>query len=198
MKLLFKCSIFWMAAITLVLLPNFNDFVVFWKLKFSTECHGPKYRAHGHLPKMRNLVMSQIWDLSIWPFKAPPPHTRTHTPHHTHVQGYEPIIFYPKRTSKEIYQLLVNQCEKLNIAFIDELPSQTDIDRDYHVAVDAIFGFNFKGAIRPPFERVLSTLRSVSIPIASVDIPSGNSCVCVCVCVCVWLPNSILTGMYPL
>ncbi len=68
---------------------------------------------------------------------------------------------------------------------MEDLPSQADIDRDYHVIVDGIFGFNFKGAIRPPFERVLSTLRSVQVPIASVDIPSGvRGRVCVCVCVC--------------
>ncbi len=111
-------------------------------------------------------------------------HTHTHTPHthtHTHVrtpppptQGYEPVIFYPKRTSKEIYQLLVNQCEKLNIAFIEELPTSVDIDQQYNIVLDAIFGFSFKGSIRPPFDTVLRTLSHVTLPIASVDIPSGE------------------------
>ena len=103
-------------------------------------------------------------------------HARTHTHTHTHThttQGYKPVIFYPKRTSKEIYQTVVTQCETLHIPFIDKLPTAADIDSKYHVIVDAIFGFSFKGAVRAPFDAVLATLKQVKKPLASVDVPSG-------------------------
>lgn len=53
----------------------------------------------------------------------------------------------------------------LQAAFIDEL---------YGLVVDAIFGFSFKGAVREPFGSILSTLERVTVPIASIDIPSGE------------------------
>ena len=65
------------------------------------------------------------------------------------------------------------QCEKLNIPFLDHLPLSAEIDSTYHVVVDAIFGFSFKGSVRSPFDAVLSTLRKIKTPLASVDIPSG-------------------------
>lgn len=92
-----------------------------------------------------------------------------------HVQGYSPVIYYPKKTSKDIYQILVAQCEKLNIPFLDSLPSAVEIDSQYLVVVDAIFGFSFSGSVRVPFDTILSTLREIKTPIASVDIPSGQS-----------------------
>ena len=91
-----------------------------------------------------------------------------------HMQGYSPVIYYPKKTSKDIYQILVAQCEKLNIPFLDSLPSAIEIDSQYLVVVDAIFGFSFSGSVRVPFDTILSTLRDIKTPIASVDIPSGQ------------------------
>jgi NAD(P)H-hydrate epimerase len=41
------------------------------------------------------------------------------------------------------------------------------------VILDAIFGFSFKGPVRPPFDEVLPLLSSSGLPIVSVDIPSG-------------------------
>ena len=76
----------------------------------------------------------------------------------------------------------MTQCEKMNIEFLPQLPLLEEIDKEYHVIMDAIFGFSFKGSVRAPFDDVLSTLRRVKIPICSVDVPSG---VCMCMCVCV-------------
>lgn len=50
-----------------------------------------------------------------------------------------------------------------------------EVDELYNVVIDAIFGFSFKGAVREPFAAVLSTLKKISAPIASVDIPSGQA-----------------------
>lgn len=41
------------------------------------------------------------------------------------------------------------------------------------VILDAIFGFSFKGDVRPPFDSALSLIMSSKLPIVSVDIPSG-------------------------
>ena len=97
------------------------------------------------------------------------------------VQGYAPSIFYPKRTAKVIFENLVTQCEKMGIEFLPQLPSPEEIDKEYNVVMDAIFGFSFKGAVRAPFDEVLSALRKVKTPICSVDVPSGE-----CMRVCVW------------
>lgn len=92
----------------------------------------------------------------------------------TIIQGYSPVLYYPKKTSKDIYQILVAQCEKLNIPFLDSLPTAAEIDSQYAAVVDAIFGFSFKGDVRVPFDTILKTLREIKTPIASVDIPSGE------------------------
>ena len=42
--------------------------------------------------------------------------------------------------------------------------------------VDALFGFSFRGAPRPPFDtllRLLSSSSGAAPPVASIDIPSG-------------------------
>lgn len=48
------------------------------------------------------------------------------------------------------------------------------IDEAYNLAIDAIFGFSFKGAVREPFGEILSQLKKITVPIASIDIPSGE------------------------
>ena len=53
------------------------------------------------------------------------------------------------------------------------LPQPTLIDELYELVVDAIFGFSFKGDVREPFRSILSVLNGLTVPIASIDIPSG-------------------------
>uniref|UniRef100_UPI00398EAC1B NAD(P)H-hydrate epimerase n=1 Tax=Pristiophorus japonicus TaxID=55135 RepID=UPI00398EAC1B len=93
---------------------------------------------------------------------------------HLKLFGYEPTIFYPKRPSKPLFQALTTQCQKMDIPFLTEFPSEPlFIDEVYNLVVDAIFGFSFKGEVREPFAAILGTLEAVTLPIASVDIPSG-------------------------
>ncbi|XP_048850045.1 NAD(P)H-hydrate epimerase [Brienomyrus brachyistius] len=93
---------------------------------------------------------------------------------HLKLFGYEPSIIYPKRPNKPLFQNLVVQCEKMDIPFLSEMPSEAEvIDEAYNLVVDAIFGFSFQGAVREPFSSILATLRKITVPIASVDIPSG-------------------------
>lgn len=49
------------------------------------------------------------------------------------------------------------------------------IDEAYNLVVDAIFGFSFKGAVREPFGSILEVLKNTTLPLASIDIPSGGT-----------------------
>ncbi|KAM5256624.1 NAD(P)H-hydrate epimerase isoform 3-T3 [Ctenodactylus gundi] len=85
-----------------------------------------------------------------------------------------PTIYYPKRPNKPLFTALVTQCQKMDIPFLGEMPSEpTMIDELYELVVDAIFGFSFKGEVREPFRSILSVLNELTVPIASIDIPSG-------------------------
>lgn len=52
-------------------------------------------------------------------------------------------------------------------------PQPVLIDELYELVVDAIFGFSFKGDVREPFRSILGVLSGLTVPIASIDIPSG-------------------------
>ncbi|XP_030645732.1 NAD(P)H-hydrate epimerase [Chanos chanos] len=92
---------------------------------------------------------------------------------HLKLFGYEPTVLYPKRPNKPLFQSLTTQCEKMAISFLEEMPEANVIDEAYNLVIDAIFGFSFKGAVREPFGSILSVLKKITVPIASVDIPSG-------------------------
>lgn len=96
--------------------------------------------------------------------------------------GYKPFICYPKKTSKPLYAGLVTQLESLSVPFltVEDLP--LDLSKDFDIIIDAIFGFSFHGAPRPPFNDLIQRLVSLneykesnqrSPVLVSVDIPSG-------------------------
>ncbi|KAB2031086.1 hypothetical protein ES319_D05G280000v1 [Gossypium barbadense] len=101
---------------------------------------------------------------------------------HLYHFGYKPFVCYPKRTQKPLYSGLVTQLESLSIPFlsVDELPM--DLSKDFDILVDAMFGFSFHGAPRPPFDDLIKKLINLHYyeqaqrkppVIVSVDIPSG-------------------------
>ncbi|CAL8298928.1 unnamed protein product [Lota lota] len=92
---------------------------------------------------------------------------------HLKLFGYEPTILYPKRPNKPLFQGLTTQCEKMDIPFLSEMPEAKVIDQAYNLVVDAIFGFSFSGAVREPFGAILEVLKDSTVPVASIDIPSG-------------------------
>jgi NAD(P)H-hydrate epimerase len=91
---------------------------------------------------------------------------------HLKLFGHNPVIYYPKRTNKEIFNELVVQCENLQIEFVDEIPEKLETS-EYDIILDAIFGFSFKGDIRKPFDTIVESMNLTDVPIVSVDIPSG-------------------------
>ncbi|KFG86406.1 hypothetical protein MANI_025559 [Metarhizium anisopliae] len=89
---------------------------------------------------------------------------------HLFYYGYQPTIFYPKRSKNELYQRLAKQLEDLEVPFVDDF--QSAVDSTDHI-VDAIFGFNFSGDIREPFPKVIQALEETKVPVTSVDAPSS-------------------------
>ena len=91
--------------------------------------------------------------------------------------GYSPTVLYPKRGKADLFTNLVVQCGQLDIEFLPEIPSAAEIDSNFQLVIDAVFGFSFKGwrggGKDTPFDAIVSTLHDVDIPIASVDIPTG-------------------------
>ncbi|CAH1790225.1 unnamed protein product, partial [Owenia fusiformis] len=88
--------------------------------------------------------------------------------------GYKPTIFYPKRPNKPLFVNLVNQCEKFDIPFLSYIPAETSLLKDhYNFIIDALFGFSFKGPVRPEFAEILERLQQLETPICSIDVPSG-------------------------
>ncbi|KAI3642574.1 hypothetical protein MP228_012129 [Amoeboaphelidium protococcarum] len=87
-------------------------------------------------------------------------------------QRWQCTICYPTKgrsMQKDLYAGLIQQLDALKVRIVTELPVLSEFD----IVVDAIFGFGFKGAVREPFDRVLSQLFQNRLFIISIDVPSG-------------------------
>ncbi|KAK3372620.1 YjeF N-terminal domain-containing protein [Podospora didyma] len=89
---------------------------------------------------------------------------------HLRHYGYQPTIYYPKRSKNDLYQRLAKQLEDLEVPFVDDFPAA--LESTDHV-VDAIFGFSFSGEVREPFPAVIQAMAKTKIPVTSVDAPSS-------------------------
>ncbi|KAH9889107.1 NAD(P)H-hydrate epimerase [Xylariomycetidae sp. FL2044] len=89
---------------------------------------------------------------------------------HLRHYGYQPSVYYPKRSKNELYQRLAKQLEDLDVPFVDDFPRA--LDSADHV-LDAVFGFSFSGEVREPFPAVIKALEETKIPVTSVDAPSS-------------------------
>lgn len=89
---------------------------------------------------------------------------------HLRHYGYQPTIYYPKRSKNELYQRLAKQLEDLEIPFTEDFPAA--IKSTDHI-VDAIFGFSFSGEVREPFPAVIEAIEQTQLPVTSVDAPSS-------------------------
>jgi len=97
--------------------------------------------------------------------------------------GYDCAVVYPKRSKKEHFINLVQQCEDVGIDILDEMPAEA-AKGEYDAIVDAIFGFSFKGEPREPFATALKEMTAAQgkggnesdekgTQVMSVDVPSG-------------------------
>ncbi|XP_060152936.1 yjeF N-terminal domain-containing protein 3 isoform X2 [Globicephala melas] len=66
-------------------------------------------------------------------------------------------------------------CEKMDIPFLSYLPTEVQlINNAYRLVVDAVLGPGVEpGKVGGPCMRALATLKLLSIPLVSLDIPSG-------------------------
>lgn len=90
---------------------------------------------------------------------------------HLKLFGYDPVVFYPKKTDKQLYSNLTHQCLSMNIPVLDSFQSKDTYN--IGLIVDALFGFSFKPPVRKEFIPIMEFLESTKIDIASIDIPSG-------------------------
>uniref|UniRef100_A0A182SVD3 NAD(P)H-hydrate epimerase n=1 Tax=Anopheles maculatus TaxID=74869 RepID=A0A182SVD3_9DIPT len=87
--------------------------------------------------------------------------------------SYDPYVYYPKRTDKQLFKNLQHQAECMGIAVTADCPDAAWVDREFGLIVDALFGFSFKPPVRDSFKPIMELLQNTKLPIASIDIPSG-------------------------
>nr|CAG4648142.1 EOG090X0AXR [Moina brachiata]SVE93187.1 EOG090X0AXR [Moina brachiata] len=92
---------------------------------------------------------------------------------HLKLFGYEPEIFIPKALQKDLYLALANQCSTFEIPILSLTPQLEEINQNYHLIVDALFGFSFKPPVRPEFSAIMTNMINSTTPCCSIDIPSG-------------------------
>uniref|UniRef100_A0A1I8IX35 NAD(P)H-hydrate epimerase n=1 Tax=Macrostomum lignano TaxID=282301 RepID=A0A1I8IX35_9PLAT len=89
-------------------------------------------------------------------------------------QGYKLTLFYPKTPSKPAYRQLLNQCEKLDIPFLSYMPGDVQVlQHNYGLIIDALFGWTFQLPVKPDLAGVFGKLCDTTVPIVSIDVPSG-------------------------
>jgi len=92
---------------------------------------------------------------------------------HLSLMEYNPIVYYPKRTDKELFRNLTHQLNSMEIEIIDKCPDINEAKGKFNLIVDALFGFSFKPPVRESFIPVINLIRDSGIPVVSIDIPSG-------------------------
>lgn len=95
---------------------------------------------------------------------------------HLRAFEYEPSVFYPTRSLDALHRDLTTQCEKMDIPFLSYLPTEVQLINDaYGLVVDAVLGPGVRlGDVGGPCTRALATLKQLSVPLVSLDIPSGT------------------------
>ncbi|EZA51654.1 hypothetical protein DMN91_003499 [Ooceraea biroi] len=91
--------------------------------------------------------------------------------------GYSPEIYYPRRPNNVLYERLLHQCIENKIPVLEnkciEQATDDTVLRSYTIVIDALFGFSFKPPVRESFTRIVDMLKTTTVPICSIDIPSG-------------------------
>lgn len=96
---------------------------------------------------------------------------------HLFLWGYNPSLYYPKKSKHVHLERLETQLTNLGIPKISSLQELEEIisTKSTDHIVDALFGFSFKPPMRDPFDKVIDLLAKYQseIPITAVDIPSS-------------------------
>lgn len=86
--------------------------------------------------------------------------------------GYQPLVYYPKVSSGQLFENLIHQCYNLDIP-VNPGSSSIEEMNSVDLIVDSLFGFSFKGPARQPFQGMIENFTRTKTPVLSVDIPSG-------------------------
>ncbi|XP_058117806.1 NAD(P)H-hydrate epimerase [Anopheles ziemanni] len=92
---------------------------------------------------------------------------------HLALMRYEPYVYYPKRTEKELFKNLQHQAESMGITVSSNCPDAAWVENEFGLIVDALFGFSFQPPVRESFVPIMAVLQKSGLPIVSIDIPSG-------------------------
>ena len=89
--------------------------------------------------------------------------------------GYNPIVVYPKQSKGILFSNLVQQMIDLEIPVLKENEYEATPENlsQFNFIIDSLFGFSFLGPAKEPFASIIDSFTKTSIPILSVDIPSG-------------------------
>lgn len=87
--------------------------------------------------------------------------------------GYRPTVVCARPPERELFQRLLHQCRSMGIPVEFQMPSAEQAETEYSLVVDALFGFSFRPPVRAEYAAMMSLLRTIELPIASIDIPSG-------------------------
>lgn len=88
---------------------------------------------------------------------------------HLALFGYRPTVVYPKKpstSSNQLYERLAHQCDAMEIPIVSQPPSLAELNREFGLVVDALFGFSFRPPVRAEFEAIMSVLYDTVVPIA--------------------------------
>lgn len=89
--------------------------------------------------------------------------------------GFDTSVYYPKESKESINIKHKKTCIVNDVNFVNPKESESldSFFGNYHVIIDAVFGYSFNGSIRPPFDDVIKAFGKIKSPIISVDVPSG-------------------------
>ncbi|KRX77380.1 NAD(P)H-hydrate epimerase [Trichinella sp. T6] len=91
---------------------------------------------------------------------------------HLKMFNYQPHVVYPANPRSILMKRLLTQVKGFRIPISDSLEGINM--NNFHLIVDAIFGFSFKPPAKEPYKTILQQLAKFnSIPVVSIDIPSG-------------------------
>lgn len=88
---------------------------------------------------------------------------------HLSLLGYRPTLVYDHADvdapPKELFSMLLDQVKQMRLPLLSVPPTSAQIDTDFGLVVDALFGFSFKPPVRPKWLPWMNALRMTNLPI---------------------------------
>lgn len=94
---------------------------------------------------------------------------------HLSLMGFRPTVICSKPPEKTIFQNLVHQCTSSNVPVVYDVPKVEQVDAEYAIIVDALFGFSFRPPVRPAFDGLMQILHDTKLPVARYCLDLGSN-----------------------